>query len=245
MNDPEFPLGEETLIAPADWMSDQPIRYNLREAISIGIDRAPSVRRSLLSIDDASIGVTLADNGRLPQLDLEGQMRWNGLDQGLGSSYDSMVDVGLVDYLLGIRFSQPLGNKGAEAVYRRARLQRSAAVVGYQQSIQQVVLQIKNALRDVRANATLIGQSRALRLAQAENLRALEATQKTMGQLTPEFLSLKFQRQDGLAAAQVREVQALVDYNVSIARLFETMGIGLRMNQIELVEVDSGESRAR
>ena len=245
MNDPEFPLGEETLIAPADWMSDQPIRYNLREAISIGIDRAPSVRRSLLSIDDASIGVTLADNGRLPQLDLEGQMRWNGLDQGLGSSYDSMVDVGLVDYLLGIRFSQPLGNKGAEAVYRRARLQRSAAVVGYQQSIQEVVLQIKNALRDVRANATLIGQSRALRLAQAENLRALEATQKTMGQLTPEFLALKFQRQDGLAAAQVREVQALVDYNISIARLFETMGIGLRMNQIELVEVDSGEALIR
>ena len=66
-----------------------------------------------------------------------------------------------------------------------------------------------------------------------------------MGQLTPEFLALKFQRQDGLAAAQVREVQALVDYNISIARLFETMGIGLRMNQIELVEVDSGETLAR
>ena len=245
MNDPEFPLGEETLIAPADWMTDEPIRYNLREAIAIGIDRAPSVRRSLLSIDDASIGVTLADNGRLPQLDLEGQMRWNGLDQGLGSSYDNMVDTGLVDYLLGIRFSQPLGNKAAEAVYRRARLQRSAAVVGYQQSIQQVVLQIKNALRDVRANATLIGQSRALRLAQAENLRALQASEQTMGQLTPEFLSLKFQRQDGLAAAQVREVQALVDYNVSIARLFEAMGIGLRMNQIELVEVDSGDGSVR
>ena len=49
----------------------------------------------------------------------------------------------------------------------------------------------------------------------------------------------------GLAAAQVREVQALVDYNISIARLFETMGIGLRMNQIELVEVDSGEALIR
>lgn len=56
---------------------------------------------------------------------------------------------------------------------------------------------------------------------------------------------MKFQRQDGLAAAQFREVQALVDYNISIARLFETMGIGLRMNQIEIVEVDSGETRAR
>ena len=38
----------------------------------------------------------------------------------------------------------------------------------------------------------------------------------------------------GLAVAQVREVQALVDYNSSIARLFRAMGIGLQMNRIEL-----------
>ncbi|MED6307109.1 MAG: hypothetical protein VX563_03810, partial [Planctomycetota bacterium] len=103
----------------------------------------------------------------------------------------------------------------------------------------QTVLQVKNALRDVRTSSLLIGQTRALRLAQAENLRALRVTQKTMAQLTPEFLALKFQRQDGLATARVREVQALVEYNTAIARLFQSMGIGLQMNRIEL-QIDSG-----
>ena len=112
-------------------------------------------------------------------------------------------------------------------------------MIAYQRAIQQSVLRVKNALRDVRTSSLLIGQTRALRLAQAENLRALRVTQQTMGQLTPEFLSLKFQRQDGLAAAQVREVQALVEYNTAIARLFESMGIGLQMNRIELQLEDS------
>ena len=239
MNDPDLPVGEETLIAPADWMTGEPMRYNLGEAIAISINRSPTVRRALLLIDDASIGIDVADNGRLPQLDLSGQMRWNGLESGLGSSYDNLVEGGLVDYLLGIQFSQAIGNQAAEAVYRRSRLERSAAVVAYQRAIQQTVLQVKNALRDVRTSSLLIGQTRALRLAQAENLRALRVTQKTMAQLTPEFLSLKFQRQDGLAAAQVREVQALVEYNTAIARLFQAMGIGLQMNRIEL-QIESG-----
>ena len=234
MNDPGLPLGEETLVAPADWMTDEPMRYNLGEAIAIAIDRSPVVRRALLLIDDASIGLDVADNGRLPQLDLSGQVRWNGLESGVSSSYENMVDGGLVDYLLGLQFSQAIGNQAAEAVYRRARLERSSTVVAYQRSIQQAVLRVKNALRDVRTSSLLIGQTRALRLAQAENLRALRVTQQTMGQLTPEFLSLKFQRQDGLASAQVREVQALVEYNTAIARLFESMGIGLQMNRIEL-----------
>ena len=234
MNDPALPLGDETLVAPADWMTDEPMRYNLGEAIAITIDRSPVVRRALLLIDDAAIGIDVADNGRLPQLDLSGQVRWNGLEGGVSSSYENLVEGGLVDYLLGLQFSQAIGNQAAEAVYRRARLERSAAVVAYQRAIQQSVLRVKNALRDVRTSSLLIGQTRALRLAQAENLRALRVTQQTMGQLTPEFLSLKFQRQDGLASAQVREVQALVEYNTAIARLFESMGIGLQMNRIEL-----------
>ncbi|MEE2681989.1 MAG: TolC family protein, partial [Planctomycetota bacterium] len=32
MNDPGLPVGDETLVAPADWMTDEPMRYNLGEA---------------------------------------------------------------------------------------------------------------------------------------------------------------------------------------------------------------------
>lgn len=234
VNAPELPVGDETLVVPSDWMTDQPSRHELRESITVGIESSPVVRQALLAIDDASIGVTVADNGRLPQLDLRGLLRWNGLDTGLGSSYDDLGTGDYVDYVAGLQFAQAIGNRAAEAVYRQARLRRSSALVAWRRSVQQTVLAVKNALRDVRSNHLLVEQYRALRLAQAENLRALLVDERTKGVLTPEFLALKFQRQDGLAAAQVREVRALVDYNTAISRLYRAMGIGLRMNRIEL-----------
>ena len=234
INAPDLPVGDETLVVPGDWMTDQPITYGLKEAISIAIDRAPSVRRALLSIDDASVGVVVADNARLPRLDLQAQMRWNGLDSGFSESYGDLGSGDYIDYLMGLQFEQAIGNRAADAFFRQARLQRTASVVNYEQSIQRTVLRVKNALRDVRTNHVLVDQYRALRLAQAENLRALQVDERTKAGLTPEFLALKFQRQEGLAVAQVREVQALVDYNSSIARLFRAMGIGLQMNRIEL-----------
>ena len=81
---------------------------------------------------------------------------------------------------------------------------------------------------------------RAFRLAQAENLRALLVDEQTIATLTPEFLALKFQRQQELANAQQQEIQALVDYNGAIAQLWQAMGTGLQMNRVELQVTDGG-----
>ena len=234
VNAPDLPVGDETMIVPSDWMTDLPTSWDLREAITTAIEQAPGVRQALLEIDDASIGMDVADNGRLPQLDLQGQVRWNGLDDGPSASYGDLGSGGYIDYLVGLQFEQAIGNRAADAVYRQARLRRSAAVVGYRRAVQLAVLEVKSALRDVRSNHLLITQYQGLRLAQAENLRALQIDEELKAGLTPEFLALKFERQDGLALAQVREVQALVDYNIAIARLYRAMGIGLRMNDIEI-----------
>ena len=74
---------------------------------------------------------------------------------------------------------------------------------------------------------------RSFRVAQAENLRALLVEEETLASLTPEFLNLKFQRQDGLALARLQEIEALVDFDQAVAELYRAMGIGLEMKQIE------------
>ena len=52
--------------------------------------------------------------------------------------------------------------------------------------------------------------------------------------LTPEFLNLKFTRQETLARARLDEVQAISDYNKSIASLYRAMGTGLQMKNINV-----------
>ena len=54
-----------------------------------------------------------------------------------------------INYLMALALEVPIGNRAAEATFRQARLQRSASVVAYQQTIQDVALDVKNALRDV------------------------------------------------------------------------------------------------
>jgi outer membrane protein TolC len=238
LNEPSLPVGEETMIVPVDFMVDQPLAFSLREAIGTAVEQSPVITQSLLAVDDAGIRQVVADNGRLPDLNLNAQFQFNGLEQGMGEAWQELTEAGFVNYLVGLNFSQPIGNRAGEANYRRARLQRSQAVLAYRAAVQQAIFQVKDALRSIDAQYRLIEQTRAFRLAQAENLRALLVDEQTIATLTPEFLALKFQRQQELANAQIQEILSLVEYNSAIAQLWQAMGTGLQMNRVELEVTD-------
>ena len=243
VNDPDLPVGGEFDLVPVDFMIDAPFGYDLRNSISTALARSPFIDAAILDIDDASIREIVARNGRLPQLDLQAEISWLGLSDGFGSSVRE-IDGDYVDYLVGLQFSQPIGNRAADSVLQQARLRRSSAVIGYRNAIQEVVLDVKNAIRDIAAGYALVAQARNFRLAQAENLRSLEALRETLAALTPEFLNLLFQRQERLGEAQAQELRAMTVYNLSIAELGRATGSGLEANGIDLVVVgpDAGSA---
>ena len=241
MNDPGLPVGGDSVVVTSDSPVDAPMACNLRLAAATAVERNPGVAQAVVQIDSASINMTVADNGRLPQLDLTGQIGFNGLDGTLGNSWNDAVDGDFMEYLIGAAFSQPIGNRAAEANYRAARLQRSQAAIGYATAVQKAVFEVRVALRDIAADYRLISQRRAARLAQAENLRALLVLEETLAALTPEFLFLKFRRQDGLALAHIDEIRALTDYNSAIAELQRAMGTGLERNRID-IRIEGGGS---
>jgi hypothetical protein len=108
--------------------------------------------------------------------------------------------------------------------------------------VQGTVLAVKNALTDCVAYRELVEQNRSFRLAQAENLRALLVDEKTLAALTPEFLQLKFQLQNGLAAAEDAYFASLVGYQSAIAALQRAMGTGLEANRIELDAIEPAKA---
>ena len=237
LNDSNFPVGDETMIVPTDFMVDEPLAFSLKDAIGTGVDQSPIITQALLGVDDASIRQVVADNGRLPSLNLTAQLQFQGMDTQNGDYSQAWSEVGaanFMSYLVGANFSQPIGNRGPEANYRRSRLERSKAVITYRAAIQQVVYLVKDSLRNIDTQYRLIEQTRAYRLAQAENMRALMVDEQTIPSLTPEFLNLKFQRQNDLASAENQEILAMVEYNNAIASLWMNMGTGLQMNRIEL-----------
>ena len=226
LNDANTPLAQDVDLIPRDTLRAHEVTIDARDAIMTALVRSPVLAIAERAIDDASIREIVARNGQLPQLDMTAEVKWLGLADDLASSATSL-DGEFVDYVLGVRFSQPIGNRAAESVFRQARLQRSASIVRYRQAVQQVLLDVKKSIRDVRTDQALIRQARTVRLAQAENLRALEAMKETLAGLTPEFLELLFQRQAGLAEAQRAELESIASANIAHAMLLRAMGTGL------------------
>ena len=161
-------------------------------------------------------------------------MAFYGLGGSAGDGYQEVFDTDFINYLAGLSFEVPLGNRAAEAGYTSARLQKMRAIATYKKGIQNATVEVKKSVRNVLTNAELIHANKAYRLAQTENLRALSVEEETMAGLSPTFLNLKLQTQSGLANARIAEFTSIINYNKSIVDLYRSMGTTLVMYQIDL-----------
>ena len=114
-------------------------------------------------------------------------------------------------------------------------------MTSFQNTVQQVVLEVKNALRDTVAGYKLIAQTRASRVAATENLRAFEVVIETSGGYSAFNLDQWLSRQQALALAEGEEIQALVNYNIAISRLYASIGRTLERNGIKFVVPETAD----
>lgn len=239
MNSPDLPVGSEVLIIPSDAAIDAPVKFSLRESIRSGLQYRPEIQQAITGIDDASIRQMVADNGRLPDLNLRLQARTQSLDNLAGDAYADVTDWDFVSYLATLVFEYPLGNRKGEADYVRRRLERMQTVLAYRNQVQTIVTEVKSALVRVQLNYRLIAQSRDSRLSATNALRVLKIENEVKGR-TIERLDLELNRQETVASAEREEVQAVIEYNVALADLFAAMGTSLERNNIQFVVPDAG-----
>lgn len=237
INDARLPVGSEVLLLPADVPVDEEVTYSLLDSITTAIEKRPEITQAILSIDNSSIQQVVADNLRLPQLDLRTQFGLNGLDDDL-SVYDTTFEGHFIDYLVGVVFEQPIGNRLAESTYRQRRLERQQAVLSFRNTVQNVVREVKDALDSVRLNYTLVNQTEAARISAAESLRSLEVQLDYIQGRTALQLDQLLTRQERVANAEQNEIQALADFNRAVSDLHRATGTILTRNRIELVVPD-------
>lgn len=240
INDPALPVGGEVLLIPADRPVSDAFEFSLADALAEAISQRPEIEQSILNIDDASIRQVVARNASLPRLDLQAQLTLIGLDEDVSGAYGRSVETEFIDnFLLGLTFQQPIGNRAGEAGLRRARLERQRSVVDFRRTVQRVVLEVKDALNQVVINHELIEQARLSRIAQGEALRTL-LVDKEFGQggFSIERLNLELNQQEALAQAEIIEIAAVIDYNRAIAELHRATGTALARNRIDFVVPD-------
>ncbi len=243
LNDPARPLGAESILRTEDELPEgsSSFEVSLRAAILGALSNRPEVEAAVLDIDDAELRERVARNLRLPALDLVAEVAILGLDDSFSGAYNDWTSESFVDGLIGLSFEVPLGNRAARAAERRAELERTSAELILRRVVENVVQDVKEALRDVRTQEELVDATRNLRIAQSENLRALIAEEETRAALTPEFLALKFLRQSRLASARLQEMEARSSVRRAIARYRRAIGTLPPVLGTEVIEIGAGE----
>lgn len=235
INDPEIPVASEIMIEPLDDPISVPVRVNLAEAITNALQKRPEVKQALLDIDDSSIRQMVADNQRLPVLNLVSTVTYSGMDDDVETAYtDDLARGNFIGYVLGLQFEQPIGNRSAEAAFQQTRLARRASVLRYQNTARDIIVNVKQAMTGMWSSYQLIAINRDARRWSAENLRQIQVRKDAGENLNPDFLlDLELNTQQRLATAQLGELQAVVNYNISLVNFYQSQGLLLERNNIE------------
>ena len=129
-----------------------------------------------------------------------------------------------------MRFSFPWRNRTAEGNLGRALAEERQLDAKQRQLVQNVQIDVRNALQAVEAARRRYEAARAARLAADAQLKGEE--EKFRAGLTTNFVVL--QRQTDYSTAQGNEVRALTDYNKALADLQRVTGVTLVSNNVSV-----------
>lgn len=217
-------------VIPAENLIAVPPILNLQESWDKALRLRPDLAQTRLDLQRTEINVRLDRNQLLPQLDLIGQYGYAGREKELSGAFGQIRDQSNPYWYYGASVSFPLGNRAAKASYRASKAQREQTELILKQREQAVLIAVDDAVKLVQTDFARVEATREARLfAEA----ALDAEQKKLenGKSTS-FFVLQFQRD--LTAARFQEIQALAEYNNSLAQLAFQEGATFDRHRLEV-----------
>ena len=236
MSDPEYPVSSAILILPADEPVTDPMNFDLQDELNTAMENRFELGEQQLKVDSATVTVGVAKNNLLPELDFIGSVGPGGVAGNEGDAVTDNFNFQHIDFTAGLKITIPLGNRAARAVWRRALLQRMQAIEQYRSEVEQVSVDVKTSARAVKTSWDLIVEDRRARYDAEATIHSILQRERAHEPLTPEFVQLKLDRQQALAAALQSEANAVSSYNIALAQLERSKGTLLRYNNVVLQE---------
>jgi len=231
INDPSMPIPAEQEIIPSDVPALEPVVLNRLVELKTAMENRPELAQAKYAVASAQVGVTVANNQRLPQLDVFFRYTSNGLGGNPDRAFEQMSENDFVDYVIGVKFEYPIGNRAAEAGYRQARLQMAQAVASVKQVVDQVIQEVDVAYRNIQ---TLFKQMPSNATAVVAEVQNLTAIQQRADRRDPTFLDLELSTQANLALTRQNLLSTWVQYSIGIVNLELAKGTLLAYNNVRL-----------
>jgi len=237
INDAEMPLEEPNLLKARERPIADPVpitRPMYQASMLAGMKHRPEMDQASAALNQAALRERVSRNGRLPQLDLAAGYTLNGLDPDIDPAFNEQFETTFFDWQVGLEFRIPLGNRARTAAHERSRLEQGVAAKQREDTRQQILLEVSQAVRDVAAAEESILANRAAREAAQQTLRDQEANVAAGAALQKDLL----EAQRDLADAKVEEIRAMAAYMVALAELERSKGTLLLYNNISILDED-------
>jgi outer membrane protein TolC len=236
-------------IIPTDSPSIIKETLSLEQSLSLAMDNRPDLQTTRIDKKTREFNLRYARNQLYPDLSLEAAYWSPGVsgDQILyeggnaltgniveiipGGGSDALKDSFNFKYKnwsVALTLSYPISAFLSRSSLAQAKLSLEQTDLRLKDQEQQVFLEVKTAVRAVQTNYLRVeAYSAARELA----LRKLEAEEeKFRVGLSTNYFLLQYQRD--LANAQIMELRAVVDYNLSLANLYRVQGTGFDAQDI-------------
>ena len=215
LSESEWKLTQTIPLVPLDSPIKELQQTPLEENINFAFLHRPEVLQAKKNIDTAKVNTRFAKNQLLPDLSFKGEFGLVGLGNNPGDSWDRLGSTDYYNMGGGLVLTYPLGNRSAQSQYQRRMLETHQSQTSLLRVRQQVILDVKEAIRGVQTNFKRILTNQASRKLSEKQEKA-EQERFKLG-LSTTRLVLEFQRD--LRLAQGRELRAVLDYNRSLSRL--------------------------
>jgi len=223
-------------------------------------DRAITTRPELiaarLDVDSRALLEKAAQNQLLPRLDFVGSFGLNGLggenagpisigdiqinadprvDGGYESALGLLTDGRFYQYSAGVQIEVPLNNAAAKAEYAQSRIASERSRLSLRQLEENVALEVKNAINNVKSHIKSIEATRISRDLAEENVRNQQARYDVGLATTKDLIDF----QERLTRAEQAVIEALTRYNTDLVELRRVDGTLLDYRNVEMRRVEA------
>ncbi|MBM3236335.1 TolC family protein [Candidatus Poribacteria bacterium] len=217
-------------IAPVDTPSFEEVKVVLEESIVTALENRPEYAEAKIDLANSDISIKVAQNQRLPRLDLEGSLSLNGLG---GEMDEPLSQVGKAKYdtwYIGFALRLPLSGRATKAELQKSQLEKEEALIALKDLEAQIITEVRGTVRQLETDPKRIEATKAAEEFARQVLLA-EERKYELG-LSTSYELLQFQA--NLATAAKNRLRAFIDYRQSIVALYQALGVTLERLNIEL-----------
>ncbi len=247
---------EVLLLSPVDRPTLTEYEIDTRRSFERAISTRPELVAARLDLDSKRLLERAAENQLLPRLDFVGSFGLSGLggrqaffgnlggdelimiDPRVADGYDSalnlLTDGRFYQYNLGVVFEVPLNNAAAKAEHAQSRIDAERSQLSLRQLEENVTVEIKNAIDNVRSQLKSIEATRVASALAEENVRNQKARYDVGLATTKDLIDF----QERLTRARQAEIQALTEYKTRLAELRRADGTLLEQRNIQMRKRD-------